>query len=71
MEDLQDSVLFCSSHRKIPLEKKWGITDGVTLNCGEPHVLLEKKHKQEVPGLCKSNSASKEKYSWHLLFYAA
>ena len=33
----------------------------VTLNCGESHILLEKKHKQEDSDLCKSNSASEKK----------
>lgn len=61
MENLEDSmVLFCFPqkffHRKKTTEML--AVNGVTLNCGESPILLEMKHTQEVPGLCKPNWAS-------------
>lgn len=61
MENLiEDSmVLVYVSFKNFFTEKNhWDAVDGVTLNCGESPILLEMKHKQEVPGLCKPNSAS-------------
>lgn len=44
MEDLTRFVSVLGFPQKNSTWKKWGIIDGVTLNCGESHILLEKEH---------------------------